>query len=63
MITYIMGRNDFSKYIRNTESFIVEPVILAATMLKNIIKSISTGNFSFDFMFIKFIIFLFLKLK
>jgi hypothetical protein len=58
-----MGRNDFLKYIRNTESFIVEPVILAATMLKNITKSINAGNFSFDFMFIKFIIYLFLKLK
>ena len=52
---YIMGRNDLSNWIRNTTSRTADPVMLAATVAKNMINNRKTGRRSFELILINVI--------
>jgi len=52
---YMMGRNDLSNWIRNTESRTEDPVMLAATVAKNMINNRRTGRRSWELILINVI--------
>jgi hypothetical protein len=52
---YMMGRNDLSNWIRNTASRTADPVMLAATVAKNMINNSKTGRRSSELILINVI--------